>query len=173
MSTHNLDDTHPNSLSVESPRFEYLPVVPAFGPFPSEDERTYAEAAVDARDGNRATRNTLYFAFLPRIERIARGEARRLQAYSGSLAVDIDDVRHEGFLAFVRLIDGWPGGASFSRYFLGHFHWELRNALRSFIRPDTRVSLRRNIAVAGGLRYAHPGPEPDCIDFDRLLPDLD
>jgi RNA polymerase sigma factor (sigma-70 family) len=144
-------------------------MVPAGGHIEPDDDRLLSEAALAAQAGNLAARNALYFAFLPKLKRFIWREARRIEAAVGSTVIDRDDVEQEGFLAFARLVERWPGDQSFASYLLGYFRWELRNTLRAFLRPETRAAFRADLAAIENLRHARPEPATDDPDFDRLI----
>jgi RNA polymerase sigma factor (sigma-70 family) len=151
------------------PPYSILPLAPAAGRIDPDDDRLLSEAALAAQAGNRAARNALYFAFLPKLQRFTRREARRIATEVNSSVIDRDDIEQEGFLAFMRLVERWPGDQSFAAYLLGFFGWELRNTLRSFLWPETRAAWRADLMEIDELRHARPEPESDDIDFDRLI----
>jgi RNA polymerase sigma factor (sigma-70 family) len=143
-------------------------LVSGTGEINPDDDRIHTAAALDAKRGNRVARNALYFAFLPKIERFTRREAWKMATASRSHLLDADDIAQEGFLAFVRLIDDWPGDQPFSRYFLGRFRWDLRNALRTFVRPETHGELRLDIGALDRLGRPSRELDEDDIDLARL-----
>lgn len=145
-------------------RYSVLPLINATGDIGPEDDLQYTAAAWVAKNGSRAARNALYFAFLPKIERFARREARLVSYMPGSSVLSKDDIDQESFLVFVGLIAKWPGGLSFSRYFLGHFRWALKNAIRSAIRPARALPLEE-LSETLGSPQSETEINLDSVDF--------
>ncbi|HEY7030815.1 MAG TPA: sigma-70 family RNA polymerase sigma factor [Thermomicrobiales bacterium] len=86
--------------------------------------------AWEARTGDPAARNALYAACEPKIARFVRRYRTATTGTDRCPAFDLEDLHQEAFLIFAGLIDDWPGGNSFCAYFLGHFPWALKNAVR-------------------------------------------
>jgi RNA polymerase sigma factor (sigma-70 family) len=123
------------------------PLVPIL--FPDRDvspdiDRVLTMVAREAQTGDPAARNALYTACEPKIGRFVR-RYRVLTTGTGRCpAFDLEDVQQEAFLIFVDLVEDWPGGDSFCAYFLGHFPWELKNAVRRLAtanRPGLHVGM--------------------------------
>jgi RNA polymerase sigma factor (sigma-70 family) len=136
----------PQRESLRGPRVVHLrPVAPPLAPVldaatdvaPAVD-RVLTAVAFDARGGCVAARDALYAACEPKISRFVR----RYRSYScgggRGPAIDPDDLAQEAYLVFVNLVAGWPGGDSFCAYFLGHFPWALRNAVRRLALEERR-----------------------------------
>lgn len=81
-----------------------------------------------ARGGDPDARNALYTVLEAKIHRFVRryrgGSWGLNRSWSG------DDLGQEAFLVFADLITEWTGEASFAPYFLSHFPWRLRDAVR-------------------------------------------
>jgi DNA-directed RNA polymerase specialized sigma24 family protein len=107
-----------------------VPVLAADDEITPEIDRVLTTVARTASDGDVAARNALYIAFAQKIARFVRRYRTHLSGIGWSAAIDLDDVAQEAFLVFADLVAEWPGGDSFCVYFLGHFPWELRNAVR-------------------------------------------
>jgi RNA polymerase sigma factor (sigma-70 family) len=107
-----------------------VPLLAADGEITPDVDRILTMLAHEAQSGDVAARNALYTACEPKIARFARRYRSVFGVTHRCPAFDFDDVVQEAFLVFVDLVDDWPGGDSFGAYFLGHFPWQLRNALR-------------------------------------------
>jgi len=107
-----------------------VPLLAANGEITPDVDRVLTVVAHEAQSGDIAARNALYTACQPKIARFTRRYAFASGGTHRFPAFDFDDVAQEAFLVFADLIDDWPGGDSFCAYFLGHFPWQLRNALR-------------------------------------------
>lgn len=107
-----------------------VPVLAADDEITPEIDRLLTTVARDAGDGDVAARNALYIAFAQKIARFVRRYRTQLSGFGWGAAIDLDDVAQEAFLVFADLVAEWQGGDSFCVYFLGHFPWELRNAVR-------------------------------------------
>lgn len=107
-----------------------VPVLSPDGEVTPDTDRVLTVIAREAQAGDVAARNALYAACEPKIARFARRYRVTTAGPDRCPAFDLDDVTQEAFLVFADLIESWPGGESFCAYFLGHFPWELRNAVR-------------------------------------------
>jgi DNA-directed RNA polymerase specialized sigma24 family protein len=127
-----------SSCGTHGPRIvQFLPTSPPLVPILAADDeitpeidRILTTVARDASDGDTMARNALYVAFAQKIARFVRRYRAQLTGFGWGAAIDLDDVAQEAFLVFADLVAEWPGGDSFCAYFLGHFPWELRNAVR-------------------------------------------
>lgn len=107
--------------------------LPADGPVPASLDQALTALALLAQAGDLAARDILYWAFAPSIQRLAR---RFSGAGWGAGPVwNGEDLIQEGYLIFLDLIDGWPGGESFVAYALGRLPWRLRNVVRRLNGP--------------------------------------
>ncbi len=86
-----------------------------------------------AQLGDMAARDQLYEAFSPSINRLAHRFGG--PGWGAGPVWDVDDLIQEGYLIFLDLVDGWPGGESFVAYALGRLPWRIRNAVRRFNGP--------------------------------------
>ena len=89
-------------------------------------EERLAAAACIAKTGDFPTRNALYFAFEPRLLRIASTIWRR---HGRPVGIDWEDVRQETFLVFTDVLDGWDGLRPIIPFVLGVFPWRMRDAV--------------------------------------------
>ena len=95
---------------------------------PSFDE-TLGAFAIRAQQDDRAARDALYFAFLPKLTRMMM-QVRPPYAPDGAEGIwNRDDVEQEGYLVFLELVDGWSGDVSFTAFLLSRFLWRLKDAI--------------------------------------------
>lgn len=107
-----------------------VPVLAPDGEISPDVDRSLTMVAREAQTGDVAARNALFAACEPKIARfVRRYRTVAGRAHSGP-AFDGEDVAQEAFVVFADLVADWPGGESFCAYFLGHFPWHLRNAVR-------------------------------------------
>jgi DNA-directed RNA polymerase specialized sigma24 family protein len=102
--------------------------------------------AHEARAGDPAARNALYVACAPKIDRFVRRYRVVTTGIDRCPAFDFEDLQQEAFLIFAAMVAAWPGGESFCAYFLGHFPWELKNAVRRLAavnRPGLHIGAGR------------------------------
>ena len=131
-------------------------ILPAF-------DDTLGSFAIRAQEGDTDARDALFFAYLPKLERLM-SHARPPHAAPGETGVwDRDDVEQEAYLVFLDLVDAWSGDVSFTSWLLARFAWRLRNAIRAGIgKPGTPPRLRQiPIEVA----------DMDPVEMDDLGPD--
>ncbi len=89
-------------------------------------EERLATAARAAKTGETPVRNALYFAFEPRLLRIAATIWRR---HGRTAGIDWEDVRQEAFLVFTSVLEGWDGLRPLIPYVIGVFPWRMRDAV--------------------------------------------
>lgn len=98
-------------------------ILPAF-------DETLGTVAIRAQEGDMDARDALFFAFLPKLDRLM-ANARPPHAPAGMTGVwDRDDVEQEAYLVFVELLHGWSGDVSFTAWLLSRFSWRLKDAIR-------------------------------------------
>lgn len=96
---------------------------------PSFDE-TLGAFAIRAQEGDTEARDALYFAFLPKLQRMARS-IRPPFAPPGAEGIwTRDDVDQEAYLIFLELMDAWSGDVSFTAFVLSRFPWRLKDVIR-------------------------------------------
>lgn len=103
---------------------------------PSFDD-TLGSFAIRAQQGDMDARDALFFAYLPKLERLMN-LVRVPHAAPGETGLwDRDDVEQEAYLAFLDLIHAWSGDVSLTSWVLARFPWRLRNAVRDGVgRPS-------------------------------------
>lgn len=124
-------------------------MLPVDGPVPLVLDQTLTAIARLAQLGDMAARDHLYAAFAPSINRLAHRFGG--PGWGAGAVWDVDDLIQEGYLIFLDLVDGWPGGESFVAYALGRLPWRIRNAVRRFNGPRP--------ALATGARIDHLADE--------------
>lgn len=101
-------------------------ILPAF-------DDTLGAVAIRAQQGDTDARDALFFAYLPKLDRLMT-TARPPYALAGMTGVwDRDDVEQEAYLVFVELLHGWSGDVSFTAWLLSRFPWRLKDAIRDGI----------------------------------------
>jgi len=107
-----------------------LPVIGADDVILPAYDHTLGNIAIRAQQGDTDARDALFFAFLPKLDRLI-GAIRVPSASAGMTGTwDRDDVEQEAYLVFVELLQGWSGDVSFTAWLLARFSWRLRDALR-------------------------------------------
>lgn len=114
-----------------------LPMMPAQGPVPDDIDRALTTAAVAAKRGDIASRDALFRAVEPRVNRAVRRCAILMHCRPGGI-VEPDDLAQEAFLVFLAVLVHWPERGSFVAYFLAAFPHELRHAARRLTWSRTR-----------------------------------
>lgn len=110
-----------------------LPVIGADDVILPAFDDTLGDFAIRAQEGDTDARDALFFAFLPKLERLMT-HARPPSARNGMTGLwDRDDVEQEAYLAFLELVDGWSGDVSFTSWLLSRFPWRLKDAIRDGI----------------------------------------
>ena len=86
-----------------------------------------------AQRGDRQLRDRLYERFSPYLDRVCASLARRAWVR----LAELDDIRHEGYLVFCKLLTDWPGEERFAGFLFAHFARRLTAAVRRFegLRP--------------------------------------
>jgi RNA polymerase sigma factor (sigma-70 family) len=121
------------------------PLAPVISPHervPDAIDAQLARLAAQAQSGDRAARNALYLALLPRIS----SSIRKLR-YSGNWSRCegrswfFDDLEQEAFLIFCELVEEWnPKPPRFAGYFFSRLPWRLRDRLRTWGSTTLRES---------------------------------
>ena len=109
---------------------------------PDAIDAQLARLATQAQAGDRAARNALYLALLPRITSSIR-TLRYSGNWSGSEGRSwfFDDLEQETFLIFCELLDEWnPEPPRFAGYFFSRLPWRLRDRLRAWSTTTRRES---------------------------------
>ena len=124
---------------------DVAPLAPVLSPHervPDAIDAQLARLAAQAKDGDRAARNALYLALLPRIA----SSIRKLR-YSGNWNSSegrswlFDDLEQETFLIYCDLLDEWnPEPPRFAGYFFSRLPWRLRDRLRAWSTTTQRES---------------------------------
>lgn len=145
-------------------------LLPVIGPddviLPTFDE-TLATFAIRAQEGDRDARDALYFAFLPKLERMM--SAVRVPAVPDDAEGpwSREDVAQEGYLVFTDLVDDWAGDVSFTAYLLSRFTWRLKDAMRRGMARPPVPPRQRSVPVEAAMPL-----EDDGIAYDHAQPDL-
>lgn len=106
-----------------------LPVIGADDVILPSFDDTLGSFAIRAQEGDTDARDALFFAYLPKLDRLMN-HARVPHAAHGETGVwDRDDVEQEAYLVFLDLVDSWSGDVSFTSWLLARFPWRLRNAI--------------------------------------------
>lgn len=115
-----------------------LPVIGADDVILPAFDDTLGAFAIRAQQGDSGARDALFFAFLPKLERLM-AHARVPNMPAGMTATwDRDDVEQEAYLVFTELVESWCGDVSFTSWLLARFPWRLRNTIRAGVaRPST------------------------------------
>jgi len=107
-----------------------LPVIGADDVILPAFDHTLGNIAIRAQQGDTDARDALFFAFLPKLDKLVTA-IRVPSAPIGTTGTwDRDDVEQEAYLVFVELLHGWSGDVSFTAWLLARFSWRLRDALR-------------------------------------------
>lgn len=134
-----------SSKCAADPQAPVAPVVPTRGHIPDAIDRVLSDLARDANRDDPATRNTLYAAYGPVLDRIGR---RVWWDMARKDLVDPGDVQNEGFLVFGSLLDSWSGDGSFTRYLLARFSWRLRDRVVRLNGRRPPASVADSLALA-------------------------
>jgi len=105
-----------------------VPVAPITGRIPEALDRRLGALALSAQEGDAAARDAVYAALAPRLDVIVRSVYRRCDERAGDHAIELDDLRQEGYLILVDLVERWSGDATLCEHVLSRFHWRLRAA---------------------------------------------
>lgn len=121
-----------------------LPVIGANDVILPSFDDTLGSFAIRAQEGDTDARDALFFAYLPKLERLM-SHVRTPHAAPGETGIwDRDDVEQEAYLVFIDLVHAWSGDVSFTSWLLARFPWRLRNAVRSGIgKPGNPPRLRQ------------------------------
>jgi RNA polymerase sigma factor (sigma-70 family) len=145
-----------------------VPVLTPDGEISPDVDRVLTMVAREAQTGDVAARNALFAACEPKIARfvrryrIAAGQAHSCPAF------DLEDIAQEAFVVFADLVDDWPGGDSFSAYFLGHFPWQLRNTVRH-LGIANRASARFGTSAGTYLLADGSSVAAEAVSLVRLI----
>lgn len=91
------------------------------------DRRRGNALAALARGGDKRARDVLYLMLASEMEGLMRWQWRRW----GRELYALDDLRHEGFVAFCQVLDRWRDG-DFFRTFFGLMRWLLRHRVEGW-----------------------------------------
>ena len=115
-------------------------ILPAF-------DDTLGAFAIRAQEGDTDARDALFFAYLPKLERLM-SYARPPHALSGMTGIwDQDDVEQEAYLVFLELVDGWSGDVSFTAWLLSRFPWRLKDTIRSGVGKPSGPPRQRVVPI--------------------------
>jgi RNA polymerase sigma factor (sigma-70 family) len=115
-------------------------ILPAF-------DDTLGTFAMRAQEGDTDARDALFFAYLPKLERLM-SYARPPHALSGMTGIwDRDDVEQEAYLVFVELVEGWSGDVPFTAWLLSRFPWRLKDAIRDGIGKPSGPPRQRVVPI--------------------------
>lgn len=110
-----------------------LPVIGADDVILPTFDDTLGAFAIRAQEGDTDARDALFFAYLPKLERLMH-QAKPPAVAPGTTGVwDRDDVEQEAYLVFLDLMHSWSGDVSLTSWLLARFPWRLRNAIRDGI----------------------------------------
>jgi RNA polymerase sigma factor (sigma-70 family) len=143
-------------------------ILPAF-------DDTLGSFAIRAQEGDTDARDALFFAYLPKLERLM-SHARPPHALSGMTGIwDQDDVEQEAYLVFLELVDGWSGDVSFTAWLLSRFAWRLKDTIRSGIGKPSGPPRQRVVPIEDAafvpMRIDGLSPE-DREVIDKVLDQL-
>lgn len=142
-----------------------LPVIGADDIILPTFDDTLGSFAIRAQEGDTDARDALFFAYLPKLERLMN-HARVPHAAPGETGVwDRDDVEQEAYLVFLDLVDSWSGDVSFTSWVLARFPWRLRNAVSAGVAKPSIPPRQHQIS----LEIADLEP----IELEELDPDSD
>lgn len=106
-------------------------ILPAF-------DETLGSFAIRAQQGDTDARDALFFAYLPKLERLMNVIHTPPVRAGTTSTWDRDDVEQEAYLVFVELVAAWCGDVSFTSWLLARFPWRLRNTVRGGVgKPST------------------------------------
>jgi len=143
-----------------------VPVAPVTGRIPEALDRRLGALALAAQDGDAAARDAVYAALAPRLDIIVRSVYRRCDERAADPAVELDDLRQEGYLILVDLVERWQGDATVCEHVLSRFHWRLRAAYAVMGGAGSRGTVELTEIV--GLGSIQEAAEPDAGPI-RLL----
>lgn len=106
-----------------------LPVIAVDERILPHTEAILADVARLARRGDRAARDRLYHALLPKLRRIARGIYVPRSTSSSVGLWDRDDLEQELFVVFADVIDAWPEDIPIVAWVLSRMKWRLKDAM--------------------------------------------
>lgn len=150
-------------------------MLPVDGPVPVVLDQSLTALALLAQAGDVAARDTLYWAFAPSIQRLARRFSG--PGWGAGPVWNLDDLTQEGYLLFLDLIESWPGGDSFVAYALARLPWRLRNAVRRLNGPrpsrvpsavidhltDESAAAAEAVILLEEVANAFPNPDGDIL----------
>lgn len=140
-----------------------LPVIGADDVILPTFDDTLGSFAIRAQQGDTDARDALFFAFLPKLDRLMT-QARIPNMPDGITGVwDRDDVEQEAFIVFVDLVDAWCGDVSFTSWLLARFPWRLRNTVRAGVGKPSCPSRLRPVSMEVAAE------EP--VEFEQFDPD--
>lgn len=140
-----------------------LPVIGAHDIILPSFDDTLGSFAIRAQEGDTDARDALFFAYLPKLDRLMK-QARPPHAAPGETGIwDRDDVEQEAYLVFLELVDSWSGDVSFTSWLLARFPWRLRNAIASGIGRPSAPPRQRLIPLETA--------ELEPMEFPELDPD--
>jgi len=123
---------------VPAPAVHVVPVAPITGRIPEALDRRLGALALAAQDGDAAARDAVYAALAPRLDVIVHSVYRRCDERATDPAIELDDLRQEGYLILVDLVERWQGDATVCEHVLSRFHWRLRAAYTAMSGTGTR-----------------------------------
>lgn len=129
-------------------------LLPVIGPddviLPTFDE-TLATFAIRAQEGDQDARDALYFAFLPKLERLMLAVRVPSVPDDAEGPWSRDDVAQEGYLVFIELVDDWAGDVSFTAFVLSRFTWRLKDAMRRGMARPSVPPRQRSVPVEAAI----------------------
>jgi DNA-directed RNA polymerase specialized sigma24 family protein len=131
-------------------------ILPAF-------DDTLGAFAIRAQEGDTDARDALFFAFLPKLDRLM-ANVRPPYALAGMTGTwDRDDVEQEAYLVFVELLHAWSGDVSFTAWLLSRFPWRLKDAIRDGVGkspvPPRHIQVPIEVADKCPSLFLDPGPD--------------
>lgn len=140
-----------------------LPVIGADDIILPGFDDTLGSFAMRAQEGDTDARDALFFAYLPKLERLM-GHARPPYAPNGMTGIwDRDDVEQEAWLVFVELVEAWSGDVSFTSWLLSRFPWRLKDVIRDGIGRPSIPPRRRVVDMELAEMVSTP--------FEEMLPE--
>jgi len=110
----------------QSPLTHAVPVAPIAGRIPEALDRRLGALALAAQEGDADARDAIYAALAPRLDVVVRSVFRRCAERAADPAIELDDLRQEGYLVLIDLVERWSGDATICEHLLSRFHWRLR-----------------------------------------------
>jgi RNA polymerase sigma factor (sigma-70 family) len=141
-----------------------LPVIGADDVILPGFDDTLGSFAMRAQEGDTDARDALFFAYLPKLERLM-AHVRPPYAPTGMTGIwDRDDIEQEAWLVFVELVEAWSGDVSFTSWLLSRFAWRLKDVIRDGIGRPSIPPRRREV----DMELAELVPAP-C---EEMLPEV-